>query len=171
MASFRRLVLLVLLGGFALGPVLAQPIFAQQSLRWERYHDEAFEFGLSLPRELLAKQEEAPGQGLTLSSPDGKVVVNVFGAENAEHRPLADIVAEYRSSLPDTRITYEWFGGSSAVLSGFQNGDILYVRIAMSPDRSRVAVLNMLYARDLKKSLDPIVTRLSRSLAFRWAAP
>lgn len=167
MASLRRLVLVVLLGGFVLGPVLAQPIFAQQSLRWERYHDETFEFGLSIPRELLAKQEDAPGQGLTLSSPDGRVVVNVFGAENPEHRPLADIVAEYRGTLPDARITYEWLGRSSAVLSGFQNGDILYLRIAMSPDRGRVAVLNMLYARDLKRSLDPIVTRLSRSLAFR----
>lgn len=162
-----HLVVLLMLGGFSLTPGSAGSAHAQQDLGWERYHDEAFEFSLSIPSGLLVKRDGGPEQGLTLTSGDGRVVVNVFGAENPEGKSLAAIVADYRRTLPDTRVTYEWVGRSSAVLSGYQNDDILYIRIAMAPDRSSVAVLNMLYARDLKRQLDPVVTRLSTSLAFR----
>jgi hypothetical protein len=41
------------------------------------------------------------------------------------------------------------------------------VRIAMSPDRDRAAVLSMIYAPELKQQLDPVVTRLSTSLSIR----
>ena len=48
-----------------------------------------------------------------------------------------------------------------------KDNDIFYVRIAMSPDRSRVAALSMIYDPELKRELDPVVTRLSTSLSIR----
>ena len=167
MAIRVRIVWLVAVGYVLLAVGMTQTLLAQQALGWERYENDSFDFSLSVPRGLLANRVEGGPEQVTLSSEDGKVVVNIFGAENSDHRPLREVVADYRRHLPDARITYEWFGRNSAVLSGYQNGDILYVRLAMSADRSRVAVLNMLYARDLKRTLDPVVTRLSRSLAFR----
>ena len=134
----------------------------------ERYHNETFGFGLELPEALLEEYRAAVSpEGITLTSPDGKAVVDIFGSPNEAGKSLAAVVDQFRSEMPDARITYEWRGRRAAVLSGYQDGDVFYIRIEMSPDRSRVAVLNMVYARDLKRQLDPVVARLSSSLSFR----
>jgi hypothetical protein len=147
--------------------VLANAAAAEEA-RWQRYYNEKFGFGLSVPSGFLARDAAASSpEGATLKSADGKVVVNVFGSDNRSGKSLSALVSAYKRSTPDARVTYQWRGRRAAVLSGFQGGDVFYVRLAMSPRGDRVAVLNMTYARDIKGKLDPIVTRLSRSLFIR----
>jgi hypothetical protein len=147
---------LALVAGFA-GGALAQ-----------QYQNATFGFSLNLTGGQLAEyQSVISPEGITLTSPDGSAVINIFGAWNEGGRSLGAIVSGYKQGLPDATVTYEWSRGDAAVLSGYQAGDIFYVRIAMSPDRRRVAVLNMIYAPEVKRQLDTIVTRLSTSLSIR----
>ncbi len=134
----------------------------------ERYHNGAFGFTLRVPETQLADYLSViTPEGITFTSPDGLAVVNIFGSWNEGGKSLAEIVDQYRSQLPEAEFTYEWRGNNAAVLSGYQAGDIFYVRIAMSPDGGRVAVLNMIYAPELKRQLDQAVTQLSTSLTIR----
>ena len=161
LAALRSLSMLVLLSGSAVGASAHADPAAQQ------YRNETFGFSLSLAGGLSDYQSDASPEGVTLTSPDGRAVVNVFGSWNETGKSLAAVVDQYKSELPDARFTYEWHGRNAAVLSGYQSGDIFYVRIEMAADRSKVAVLNMIYAPELKRQLDPVVTRLSTSLSIR----
>ena len=161
-APLRSLIVLALLAGFAGGAV------AQTASAARQYHNATFGFSLNLAAGQVAEyQSVISPDGITLTSPDGSAVINIFGAWNQAGRSLDAVVSGYKQGLPDATVTYEWSRGHAAVLSGYQAGDIFYVRIAMSPDRRRVAVLNMIYAPEVKRQLDAVVTRLSRSLSIR----
>lgn len=161
-AALRTFLMVALLAGPAGGALaLTDP-------DGRHYRNGTFGFALSLADGLLADYQSVTSpDGITLTSPDGLAVVNVFGSQNEAGKSLAAIVEQYKRQVPDAEVTYEWNGRNAAVLSGYQGGDIFYVRIAMSSDGSRVAVLNMLYAPELKRQLDPVVTRLSTSLSIR----
>ena len=152
--GFRALLVLVLLAASA-GGTLAQ-----------QYHNANLGFTVNVPPALADYQSVTSPEGITLTSPDGLAVVNIFGSWNDAGRSLSAIVDAYKHDLPDAEFTYEWRGRNAAVLSGFQAGDIFYMRIAMSPDRSRAAILSMIYAPELKRELDPVVSRLSTSLSI-----
>lgn len=156
--ALRALLVLVLLIGPAGGSL------AQMD---RHYQNGTFGFTLSLSRGLADYQSVTSPEGITFTSPDGMAVVNVFGEWNEAGQPLHAIVARYKSELPGADFTYEWHGRDAVVLSGYQGGDIFYTRIAMSPDHGRVAVLNMIYAPEVKDQLDPVVERLSTSLTIR----
>jgi hypothetical protein len=153
--GLRALLVLVLLAVSA-GGALAQ-----------QYHNGNLGFTIDVPAGLADYQSVTSPEGITFTSPDGLAVVNIFGSRNEAERSLGAIVDQYKSDVPDAEFTYEWRGRDAAVLSGYQAGDIFYVRIAMSPDRRRAAILSMIYAPELKRQLDPVVTRLSTSLSIR----
>ena len=153
--AFCALLVFVLVAGSA-GGALAQ-----------QYHNANLGFTVNLPPGLSDYQSVTSPEGIMLTSPDGLAVLNIFGSRNEAGRSLSDIVDQYKQDVPDADFTYEWRGRDAAVLSGYQAGDIFYVRIAMSPDRSRAAILSMIYAPELKRQLDPVVSRLSTSLSIR----
>ena len=154
-SSLRALLVLVLLAA-SVGGSLAR-----------EYHNGNLGFTVNVPPGLADYQSVTSPEGITLTSPDGLAVVTIFGSWNEAGRSLDAIVEAYRHDLPDAEFTYEWRGRDAAVLSGYQAGDIFYVRIAMSPDRSRAASLSMIFAPELKRQLDPVVSRLSTSLSIR----
>ena len=153
--GLRALLVLVLLTASA-GGALAQ-----------QYLNGNLGFTVDMPPGLAQYQSVISPDGITLTSPDGLAVVNIFGSRNESGRSLGTIVEAYKQDAPDAEFTYEWRGRDAAVLSGYQAGDIFYVRIAMSRDRSRAAILSMIYAPELKAHLDPVVSRLSTSLSIR----
>ena len=155
--GFRALLVLVLV--FLAAP--ASGALAQQ------YHNGNLGFTVDVPAGLAEYQSVISPDGITLTSPDGLAVVSIFGSRNEAGRSLSAITEAYKHDVSDAEFTYEWRGRDAAVLSGYQAGDIFYVRIAMSPDRSRAAVLSMIYAPELKVQLDPVVSRLSTSLSIR----
>jgi hypothetical protein len=158
--AIRALLLAGVLAGPAGGLIHAEPAARQ-------YHNGNFGFTLRLTDRLADYKSVTSPEGITLTSPDGLAVINIFGSVNESGKPLEAIIDQYKSNAPDAEFTYEWFGRNAAVLSGYQGGDIFYVRIAMSPDGSRVAVLNMIYAPEMKRQLDPVVAQLSTSLTVR----
>ena len=160
-AALRSLSIVVLLGGSA-GLALSH---ADPEAR--HYENGTFGFSLNLAGGLADYRAVNSPEGITLTSPDGRAVVNIFGSWNETGKSLAAVVDQYKRDVPDAEFTYEWHGRNAAVLSGYQSGDIFYVRIEMSPDQRKVAVLNMIYAPELKRELDPVVTRLSTSLRIR----
>jgi hypothetical protein len=160
--AIRALLVLVLLAWPAGG------VLAQGDPAGREYYNDAFGYTVDLSGGLLAQYRAVTSpDGITLTSPDGGVVVEVFGSWNETDRTLGSVVTQYKREVPDARFTYEWQGANAAVLSGYQGDDIFYVRIAMSRDRSRAAVLSMIYAAELKQHLDAVVSRLSRSLSIR----
>lgn len=158
--AIRALLLASVLAGHAGGLAHAEPAARQ-------YHNGNFGFTLKLADGLSDYKSVTSPDGITLTSPDGLAVVNIFGSVNEGGKPLEEIIDQYKRDAPDAEIIYEWYGRNAAVLSGYQGGDIFYVRIAMSPDGSRVAVLNMIYAPEMKRQLDPVVAQLSTSLSVR----
>ena len=96
----------------------------------------------------------------------------VWGANNALAWTLDDYydAAFARSDLG--RVTYKRKTDKWYVLSGFRTVDggngplelIFYDRVAMSADGSAISGLTMLFLPSLKEFMDPIVTRMSRSL-------
>lgn len=162
----KRLYSLVLVSALW-ASVSASPALARSDAT-DQYHNGTFDYTLRLPESHLGNYlSVTTPEGITFTSPDGLAVVNVFGSWNEGGKSLAEIVDQYMRQVPEAEFTYEWRGRNAAVLSGYQAGDIFYVRIAMSPDGGRVAVLNMIYAPELKRQLDPAVTRLSTSLTIR----
>jgi hypothetical protein len=133
----------------------------------EQYHNGNLGYTVDVPPGLAAYLSVTSPEGVTLTSPDGLAIVSIFGSRNESGRSLDAIVEAYKHDVPDAEFTYEWRGRDAAVLSGYQANDIFYVRIAMSTDRSRAAILSMVYAPELKQQLDPIVSRLSTSLSIR----
>lgn len=146
---------------------LAAAVDSAQAQMDRHYQNGTFGFALDLSGGLADYRSLTSPDGITLTSPDGMAVVNVFGAWNEAGQPLFAIVAQYKRDLPGADFTYEWHGRNAVVLSGFQGGDIFYVRMALSPDHGRVAVLSMIYAPEVKRQLDPVVERLSTSLIIR----
>lgn len=156
--TFRALLVIVF---------LAAAVDGAQAQTDRHYRNGTFGFALNLSAGLADYRSLTSPEGITLTSPDGMAVVNVFGAWNEAGQPLSTIVAQYKRDLPGADFIYEWHGRDAVVLSGYQGGDIFYVRIALSPDQGRVAVLTMIYAPEVKRQLDPVVERLSTSLTIR----
>lgn len=129
------------------------------------YFNQIYRFGLRLPMEYLNEDKtERSETGTILRSSDGKAVATIFGVENAAGKSIGSLVAEYKRKTPQAKFTYEWRHRNAAVLSGYEEGDIFYIRIALSDDGERAAILSMTYAREVKRRLDPLVAQLSRSL-------
>lgn len=114
----------------------ALPAFARSDASGQ-YHNGTFGFTLNVPQNHLGDYlSVTTPEGITFTSPDGLVVVNIFGSWNESGKSLDAIVDQYRSDVPEAEFTYEWRGDNAAVLSGYQAGDIFYVRIAI--DRKSV---------------------------------
>lgn len=129
------------------------------------YFNQLYRFGLRLPLGYLVEDKNERSEiGTTLRSSDGKVVATIFGVENTVGKSIGTLVAEYKRKAPQAKFTYEWRRGNAAVLSGYEDEDIFYIRIALSDDGERAALLSLTYARDVKRRLDPIVSELSTSL-------
>lgn len=129
------------------------------------YFNELYRFGIRLPTGYLTEDKaERSETGITLRSLDGKVVATISGIQNGSRKSISKLITEYKLKAPQARFTYEWRRANVVVLSGYEAEDIFYIRIALSDDRERAAILSMTYARDVKRRLDPLVSELSTSL-------
>jgi hypothetical protein len=166
MRNFLSLLLL-------LAAALIGPKAAAQDLGWQPYVNARFGFSIDIPTGFLRPLPPPPnGDGLGFENADRTVHVSVFGAMNALELTFDQY---YQAALDDGnlgRITYKRKTDSWYVLSGYRNVDtsagaremIFYTRIAIDTDGSATSGLNMLFPPPLKEFMDPIVTRMSRSL-------
>ena len=144
-----------------------------QDLDWRPYVNERFGYSVDIPAGFLNPLPPPEnGDGLAFESADGQVSVSVFGSNNA----LAWSFDEYfqaallREDLG--RVTYQRKAEGWYVLSGYRpaptanwTGEVIfYERVAIDSRGSAISGLLILFPPALKDFMDPIVTRLSRSL-------
>lgn len=140
--------------------------FAQNDRQdWTRVFNQAFSFEFETPRAVFLPIATEAADSYAFGSRDGRASLYVL-ALNANGKSLKDIKDGYVSTLTDAQTTYEQPLRDAIVASGFKQGRIFYLRVALSSDGSRAAILDLTYPEDLKRDFDPIVTRISRSFRF-----
>ena len=142
-------------------------------LDWETYVNSRFGFSIDIPAGFLRPLPPPPnGDGLGFENAERNVAVSVFGAMNALELTFDQY---YQEALDDPqlgRVTYKrkterWF-----VLSGYRTVEgpdglqdvIFYQRLAIDDAGAAISGLNIVFPPVLKETMDPIVTRMSRSL-------
>ncbi len=156
MQPSRTMLFLVLL--LALAPA------ASAQTRWTTYANARFGTTADYPADLFSRRDPEPenGDGVRLHSADGRATLTIFGHYNAGN----DTPASYYETVVDkTGVTYKHVTRASYVASGQRGGDIFYERCNFRRgDRATVDCFELTYPAQEKKTWDPIVARISRSL-------
>lgn len=139
---------------------------------WENYVNGRYGYSIDVPTKFLHALPPPNGEGLGFQNNDRTVSVAVWGANNALEWSLDDYydAAFARDDLG--RVTYKRKTDKWYVLSGFRTVDsangpielIFYDRVAINSAGTAISGLTMLFLPTLKEFMDPIVTRMSRSL-------
>lgn len=144
-----------------------------QDLGWQSYVNARYGYSIDIPTGFLRPLPPPPnGDGLGFENSDRTVHVSVFGAMNALELTFDQY---YQAALDDPalgRVTYRRKTDRWYALSGYRSVDlgsgpqemIFYTRIAIDDAGTAISGLNMLFPPSLKEFMDPIVTRMSRSL-------
>jgi hypothetical protein len=163
-----------LLGFFLSLAVSAVAIEAgAQGLDWRPYVNERFGYSVDIPAGLLYPLPPPEnGDGLAFESADGQVSVSVFGSNNALEWSVDDYFRAALAREDLGRVTYQRKTEGWYVLSGYRpaptpnwTGEVIfYERVAIDGGGSAISGLSILFPPSLKDFMDPIVTRMSRSL-------
>ena len=140
---------------------------------WQPYHNARFGYSVDVPTAYLFAQP-APdnGDGLSFASGDARVFLTAWGANNALAWSLDGF---YEAALARNDlgvITYQRKADTWYVLSGYRTIDgsagpyeaIFYERLRMAASGGAISGISLVFAPSLKDEMDPIVTRISRSL-------
>jgi hypothetical protein len=160
---------------FAFFLSLAASAFAAgaQGLDWRPYVNQRFGYSVDIPTGFLWPLPPPPnGDGLAFESADGQVSVSVWGSNNALEWSFDDYFRAALAREDLGRVTYQRKTEGWYVLSGYRpaptpnwTGEVIfYERVAIDSGGNAISGLLVLFPPALKDFMDPIVTRLSRSL-------
>jgi hypothetical protein len=144
-----------------------------QDLDWRPYVNARFGYSVDIPAGFLYPLPPPEnGDGLAFESADGQVSVSVFGSNNALGWSFDDYFRAALAREDLGRVTYQRKTEGWYVLSGYRpaptsnwSGEVIfYERVAINAGGSAISGLLILFPPALKDFMDPIVTRLSRSL-------
>jgi hypothetical protein len=132
---------------------------------WRPYANARFGYAIDLPADFTVTGEADNGDGMTLTSKDGKAELRVFGASRLQK----DFAAEIRSRTEmDEKegwtISYSKPSKTWASYSGTRKDRILYVR-AISLCHNAVGFVTLEYPKAALKQYDPVVGHLVKTLA------
>jgi hypothetical protein len=148
----------------ALVTLLALAPAAAAQTRWATYANARFGTTADYPADLFSKRDPEPenGDGIRLHTADDRATLTIYGHYNSDN----DTPANYYDSIVDkTGVTYRHITRTSYVASGQRGGDIFYERCNFRPgDRATVDCFALTYPARERKTWDPIVARISRSL-------
>lgn len=139
------------------------------SIRWQRWQNPRYGFAIDLPDALVADPPPTNGDGRTLRSPDGRMVVKVFGQHNAEGLDLGRMQAKLKAGLSGAVFDYERIFPDNIVLSGIRGGEGFYLRVYLSADGAIFTHLLILHPQQPSSAVSAMVTRLSKSLVAAQA--
>jgi hypothetical protein len=143
---------------------------------WFRYQNVRFGLSVDLPDIGLRRELASDGSGLTLTSGDSAITIQVHA--NAIRRILPDAgddanrsaAALFAQTLAETRtrggiITYGAQRDGFYAIAGALGDSIYYERLAISPDCPQVfGAVRMKYPAAIERALDTTVARLASSL-------
>jgi hypothetical protein len=168
---WRCVIVSMVIGATAIGAGAgrAEDSFADAGEGWVRYRNSQYGFRFDYADSIFAADPAPQAQdGRSFRSRDGRASMTVFGAQNTEGESLARLAARYLEAAGNPLVTYRRPVRNGLVVSGFQGGNIFYLKIVSSPPRGeRVAVIELKYPKEWKRRFDPVVTR--SSLSFRLA--
>lgn len=134
------------------------------AIHWQRWQNPRYGFALDLPDALTADPPPTNGDGRTLRSADGRMVVKVFGQHNAEGLDLGRMQAKAKAGLSGAVFDYERMFSDNFVLSGVRSGEGFYLRVHLSADGAIFTHLLILHPEHPSSAVSTMVTRLSKSL-------
>lgn len=149
---------------FAFG-VLSAPALAGE---WIKFTDDTYGCRVDFPSDVFQKDVVTPGRPLKFSGPNDETYFQIMGSTNSEGLAPQGIRKRYfgGDAVPG-EVTYESAKGGFLVLSGYRGDNIFYTRLQLSPDRTRLCIMEIIYPREDKVAFDQIVTRMSRSFESR----
>ena len=150
---------------------------------WVGYLNARFGLRVDLPASGFRHELAPNGSGVTLTSSDGAVTIVAHANRVASVLPAAgrdaaqNVATLLDDALAQTRrnggsVTYSVRHSDFYVISGYLGDRIYYERLAISPACPGVFdAIRVTYPPHAKPALDPIVTRVSRSLQAVCPAP
>jgi hypothetical protein len=144
--------------------VVALNAGAASAFEWGHYVNQRFGYSIDIPPEFSAIREADNGDGGTSRSDDKLSELAVWGSNLVERDLSGDFAARLAAAEADGwQVSYRRETATWASWSGSQQGRLFYARaIALCDDQAAYFLLE--YPRARKKSFDPIVQRLVKSL-------
>lgn len=132
---------------------------------YEQYVNERFDYRVLYPDTILTPQDPpANGDGRTFQSPDGQIVMRVYGYNNALSKSLDQLyqqVLDEHSNSENQTITYQLIGDNFFAVSGYQGDWVFYQKTIL--DDNVVKTLEFSYRRSFQPDFDPIVSEVATS--------
>jgi len=129
---------------------------------YDCYTNHKYGYLLAWPKKLLAAQGESDaGDGQVFAAPDGRAqLVCWAGFNSVLKRPLKAAFQEAQQE-PGLQVTYKSLGKDFFVVSGFQEGKIVYRKTVMTALVQATFVLT--YDQSLKDTFNPLVGGMSKA--------
>ena len=157
---------------------LALAVFALAGASWGAvtyavYGNARYGYSVEYPAFLTPQPEAENGDGRRFLSEDGNVEMAVWGEQNVFDRSLKQEYAERLRELEKNGVVppYRVLKSAWFVLSWKQGDALVYERTAVSREEraasahpAQFATVTLRYPAARKKSMAPVVTRVSRSL-------
>ena len=136
--------------------------------RWQHYLNARFGTRADYPADIFARSSTSDnGDGVRLTSQDG-AVLTIFGSWNALEQTPETLAASLQENDPQRygAVTYREVKPKLLVLSGIRQGRVFYERRAFGDPSGAVHAMIIEYPLARRRSYDPLVVRLSRSLGW-----
>jgi len=136
------------------------------TVEYQPYQNDRFNYSVQYPGNLLTPQKEPTnGDGQTFQSPEGKIVMQVYGRHNVLSKSLAERyqqVLQNRSDAgPNATITGQSISDNCFVVSGYRGNWVFYQKTFLENDSFKT--LEFSYPRSFQSQFDPIVTEVTHS--------
>ncbi len=132
------------------------------TLSLKTYLNPRFAYSISYPSNLLIPQgESANGDGQEFISKDSKASLVVFGSFNASKESLKVWYEDVTLNSVDQKFTYQVFKKNFFVVSGLENGNVIYQKTYLVKDRFISFILR--YPESERSTFDPLVKKIADS--------
>jgi hypothetical protein len=152
------------------------PPVSQNDPGWFRYLNARFGLRVDLPETGFRQELSPTGSGITLTSPDRAITINVHAnwlgsiLPNATDSAGRNIASLHEQAMAETRqkggnVTYSVRHDDFYIISGTLGAMVYYERVAISPVCPDVfSAIRVQYPPAIEREFDPLVRRVSLSL-------
>jgi hypothetical protein len=138
-------------------------------LKYKRYINARFAYGISYPEKILIPQGEADnGDGQEFISKDQAAKMVVYGSNNAVDDTLGGLFKEdiqsHTKESPDRVVTYKLLKKDWYVISGTEKGRVFYKKTFYSLQDNQFIVFLLSYPESQRTLYDPITAEIGKSM-------
>ncbi|MFB6276375.1 MAG: hypothetical protein ABEI32_09555 [Halothece sp.] len=149
----------------AIAPQKTAKIPEPSKVKYQKYQNERFDYQVKYPAQILTPQQ-APtnGDGQTFQSPEGQIVMQVYGRHNTLSDSLNERYQEMLQKHADSsngKITYRKKDNNFFVVSGYRGNWVFYRKTIL--DNNQLKTLEFSYHRSFQPKFDSIVREVANS--------